>query len=147
MPSPPLLNQIPLPHPTRLSLPNHNPLTAPTAPLPRCSLPKFLYTRSPTQSVSTDASKVAFAALFMRDYAATWCQPYLNRIFNGEPLDWTDFLKDLEASFFDHNCQQRAEVALGNIHCVKLYAGLQPACPCCWVAQHPAHESLLKRTQ
>ncbi|KNZ49427.1 uncharacterized protein VP01_5015g1, partial [Puccinia sorghi] len=30
----------------------------------------------------TDASKVAFATLFMQDYAATWCQPYLNRIFN-----------------------------------------------------------------
>ncbi|KNZ61591.1 uncharacterized protein VP01_13815g1, partial [Puccinia sorghi] len=63
----------------------------------------------------TNASKVAFAALFMRDYAATWCQPYINRIFNGEPLDWTDFLKDLEASFFDHNRQQRAKVALRNI--------------------------------
>ncbi|KNZ63536.1 uncharacterized protein VP01_11306g1, partial [Puccinia sorghi] len=63
----------------------------------------------------TDASKVAFTTLFMRDYTATWCQPYLNRIFNGEPLDWTDFLKDLEASFFDHNRQQRAEVALRNI--------------------------------
>ncbi|KNZ52860.1 uncharacterized protein VP01_3424g1, partial [Puccinia sorghi] len=44
----------------------------------------------------TDASKVAFATSFMRDYAATWCQLYLNRIFKGEPLDWTDFLKDLE---------------------------------------------------
>ena len=63
----------------------------------------------------TDASKVAFATSFMRDYAATWCQPYLNRIFNGEPLDWTDFLKDLEASFFDHNRQHQAEVALRNI--------------------------------
>ncbi|KNZ63277.1 uncharacterized protein VP01_11650g1, partial [Puccinia sorghi] len=52
---------------------------------------------------------------FMRDYTATWCQPYLNRIFIGEPLDWADFLGDLEASFFDHNCQQQAEVALWNI--------------------------------
>ncbi|KNZ52444.1 uncharacterized protein VP01_3572g1 [Puccinia sorghi] len=51
----------------------------------------------------------------MRDYAATWCQPYLNWIFSGEPLDWTDFLKDLEASFFDHNHRQCAEVALRNI--------------------------------
>ncbi|KNZ62228.1 uncharacterized protein VP01_1298g1, partial [Puccinia sorghi] len=31
------------------------------------------------------------------------------------PLDWTDFLKDLEASFFDHNRQQQAQVALQNI--------------------------------
>ncbi|KNZ45445.1 uncharacterized protein VP01_80g2, partial [Puccinia sorghi] len=102
MPSniPPPRNQIPPPHPTQSSSPNPNPLTAPKAPLPRCSLPKLLYTRSPTQS---------------RDYAATWCQPYLNRIFNGEPLDWTNFLKDLEASFFDHKRQQQAKVALQNI--------------------------------
>ncbi|KNZ64132.1 uncharacterized protein VP01_10633g1, partial [Puccinia sorghi] len=38
--------------------------------------------------------------------------PYLNRSFM---LDWADFLGDLKASFFDHNCQQRAKVALGNI--------------------------------
>ncbi|KNZ47342.1 uncharacterized protein VP01_6497g1 [Puccinia sorghi] len=43
------------------------------------------------------------------------CQPYLNQIFNGEPLDWTNFLKDLEARFFDHNRQKQAEVALRNI--------------------------------
>ncbi|KNZ61934.1 uncharacterized protein VP01_13342g1, partial [Puccinia sorghi] len=41
--------------------------------------------------------------------AATLCQPYLNRIFNGKPLDWTKFLKDLEASFFNHNRPQQAE--------------------------------------
>ncbi|KNZ55454.1 uncharacterized protein VP01_2672g3 [Puccinia sorghi] len=34
----------------------------------------------------TDASKVAFTPSFMRDYAATWCQPYLNRIFKGQLL-------------------------------------------------------------
>ncbi|KNZ61840.1 uncharacterized protein VP01_13500g1 [Puccinia sorghi] len=33
----------------------------------------------------TNTSKVAFVTLFMQDYTATWCQPYLNRIFNGEP--------------------------------------------------------------
>ncbi|KNZ63941.1 uncharacterized protein VP01_10821g1, partial [Puccinia sorghi] len=49
----------------------------------------------------TNASKVAFATLFMQDYTATWY--------------WTDFLKHLEASFFDHNHQQRAKVALQNI--------------------------------
>ncbi|KNZ64136.1 uncharacterized protein VP01_10623g1, partial [Puccinia sorghi] len=49
----------------------------------------------------TDASKVAFAASFMRDYSATWY--------------WNDFLKDLEASFFDHNRQHKAKVALRNI--------------------------------
>ncbi|KNZ59092.1 uncharacterized protein VP01_1800g6 [Puccinia sorghi] len=67
-------------------------------------------------SVLTDARKLVFAALFMQDYAATWCQTYLNRIFSGELLDWTDFLKDLEASFFDHNRRQHTEVALRNIH-------------------------------
>ncbi|KNZ61348.1 uncharacterized protein VP01_14154g1, partial [Puccinia sorghi] len=34
------------------------------------------------ERLPTNVSKVAFAASFMRDYAATWCQPYLNRIFN-----------------------------------------------------------------
>ncbi|KNZ63718.1 uncharacterized protein VP01_110g7 [Puccinia sorghi] len=46
------------------------------------------------ESFPTDASKVAFATSFMRDYAATWY---------------------LEASFFDHNRQHQAEVALRNI--------------------------------
>ncbi|KNZ61619.1 uncharacterized protein VP01_13783g1, partial [Puccinia sorghi] len=46
---------------------------------------------------------------------ATWCQLYLNWIFSSELLDWTDFLKDLEASFFDHNHRQRAKMALRNI--------------------------------
>ncbi|KNZ44130.1 uncharacterized protein VP01_9489g1, partial [Puccinia sorghi] len=97
MPSntPPPLNQIPLPHPTP-TLRRHL--------RRRCQGP-----------FPTDASKVAFAASFMQDYAATWCQPYLNQIFNGELLDWTDFLKYMEASFFDHNRHHQAKVALRNI--------------------------------
>ncbi|KNZ44841.1 uncharacterized protein VP01_8771g1 [Puccinia sorghi] len=38
------------------------------------------------QRFPTDASKVAFAVLFMKDYAATWSQPYLDKVFNGEPV-------------------------------------------------------------
>ncbi|KNZ51730.1 uncharacterized protein VP01_383g2, partial [Puccinia sorghi] len=41
-----------------------------------------LHTITYPERFPTDASKVAFTTSFMRDYTATWCQPYLNRIFN-----------------------------------------------------------------
>ncbi|KNZ44775.1 uncharacterized protein VP01_883g2, partial [Puccinia sorghi] len=74
-----------------------------------------LHTLTYTEQFPTNASKVVFTASFMRDYAATWCQPYLHWIFSSEPLDWTDFLKDLEASFFDHNRRKSAKMALRKI--------------------------------
>ncbi|KNZ45661.1 uncharacterized protein VP01_7930g1 [Puccinia sorghi] len=50
-----------------------------------------------------DAIKVVFAVLFMKDYAATWSQPYLDKVFNGEPVVFNKFLNDFRSSFFDHN--------------------------------------------
>ncbi|KNZ55410.1 uncharacterized protein VP01_268g1 [Puccinia sorghi] len=75
----------------------------------------------------TDASKVVFTVLFMKDYAATWSQPYLEKVFNREPVVFNDFLKNFRSSFFDHNCRHCAEVALWNLQywkCVGLHAGL-----------------------
>ncbi|KNZ61306.1 uncharacterized protein VP01_14221g1, partial [Puccinia sorghi] len=53
-----------------------------------------------------DVTRSAAAEVFVAQiavHAATWCQPYLNRIFIGEPLEWAAFIS---------NRQQRAEVAL-----------------------------------
>ncbi|KNZ49308.1 uncharacterized protein VP01_509g3 [Puccinia sorghi] len=51
----------------------------------------------------TDGSKVVFAVSFMKDYTATWSQPYMDKVFNGEPVVLNDFLNDFKSSFFDHN--------------------------------------------
>ncbi|KNZ61407.1 uncharacterized protein VP01_14047g1, partial [Puccinia sorghi] len=63
----------------------------------------------------TNSSKVAFAVSFMTDYAATWSQPYLTRVFNAEGAVFDEFLDDFRCSFFDHNHQHRAEVALQSL--------------------------------
>ncbi|KNZ53659.1 uncharacterized protein VP01_3171g3 [Puccinia sorghi] len=34
----------------------------------------------------TDARKVVFTVLFMKDYTATWSQPYMDKVFNGSGL-------------------------------------------------------------
>ncbi|KNZ51620.1 uncharacterized protein VP01_3885g4 [Puccinia sorghi] len=57
----------------------------------------------------TDASQVEFAVLFMKDYTATWCQLYLDKVFNGEPVFVNDFLKDFRSSLFDQNRRHHAE--------------------------------------
>ena len=62
-----------------------------------------------------DASKVAFAVSFMTDYASTWAQPYLTKIFNGQAVTFAEFIDDFKASFFDHNRKHRSEVALRNL--------------------------------
>ncbi|KNZ59531.1 uncharacterized protein VP01_170g6 [Puccinia sorghi] len=64
---------------------------------------------------STNASKVVFAILFMKDYTATWSQLYLDKVFNGEPVVFNDFLNDFKPSFFDHNRQHCVKVALQNL--------------------------------
>ncbi|KNZ44470.1 uncharacterized protein VP01_912g1 [Puccinia sorghi] len=51
----------------------------------------------------------------MKDYTATWFQPYLVKVFNGEPVIFNDFLKDSRSSFFDHNHWHCAKVALWNL--------------------------------
>ncbi|KNZ48613.1 uncharacterized protein VP01_553g11 [Puccinia sorghi] len=63
----------------------------------------------------TNASKVAFTIPFMKDYAATWSQPYLDKVFNGEPLVFHDFLNEFKSSFVDHNHRHCAKVALWNL--------------------------------
>ncbi|KNZ45501.1 uncharacterized protein VP01_8059g1 [Puccinia sorghi] len=63
----------------------------------------------------TNASKVAFSVLFMRDYTATWSQPYLEKVFNREPVVFDDFLNNFRSVFFDHNCQHHAKVTLQNL--------------------------------
>ncbi|KNZ64332.1 uncharacterized protein VP01_10406g1 [Puccinia sorghi] len=50
----------------------------------------------------TNTSKVLFAVSFMKDYTATWSQPYLDKVFNRKPVVFNDFLNDFKSSFFDH---------------------------------------------
>ncbi|KNZ47354.1 uncharacterized protein VP01_6475g1 [Puccinia sorghi] len=52
--------------------------------------------------------KVVFAISFMGDYAATWSQPYLNKVFNGEPVVFDEFLINFRYSFFDHHHRHHA---------------------------------------
>ncbi|KNZ58222.1 uncharacterized protein VP01_1973g2 [Puccinia sorghi] len=61
----------------------------------------------------TDAIKVMFAVLFMKDYTATLSQLYLDKVFNREPVVFNDFLNDFKSSFFDHTCQHRSKGPCG----------------------------------
>ncbi|KNZ50940.1 uncharacterized protein VP01_4165g2 [Puccinia sorghi] len=63
----------------------------------------------------TDSRKVAFSVLFMTDYAENWSKPYLMKVFNAEEVALNKFLDDFKSSFFDHNCQHCAEVALQSL--------------------------------
>ncbi|KNZ64560.1 uncharacterized protein VP01_1015g5, partial [Puccinia sorghi] len=47
---------------------------------------------------------------------SNWSQPYLEKVFNGEPVVFNEFLNDFKSSFFEQNHQHRAEVALWNLH-------------------------------
>ncbi|KNZ43840.1 uncharacterized protein VP01_980g4 [Puccinia sorghi] len=92
--------------------------------------------------------KVAFAILFMKDYAETWSQPpYLIKVFNGEVF--SDFINDFKYSFYDLNrlCQSGLADPPPDWHCVGLYPGLQLSCPHRWLGQSPSHEPLLAQTQ
>ncbi|KNZ63676.1 uncharacterized protein VP01_11142g1, partial [Puccinia sorghi] len=57
----------------------------------------------------------AFAVLFMTDYAATWSQPYLMKVFNAEEVALKKFLDDFKSILFDHNCQHHAGVAIQSL--------------------------------
>ncbi|KNZ48143.1 uncharacterized protein VP01_5881g1 [Puccinia sorghi] len=59
--------------------------------------------------------KVVFAVLFMRDYTENWSQPYLDKVFNEEPVVFDNFLNNFRSSFFDCNRQHRAKLALRNL--------------------------------
>ncbi|KNZ57329.1 uncharacterized protein VP01_2188g2 [Puccinia sorghi] len=43
----------------------------------------LLHTITYPEKFPTDSRKVAFAILFMKDYAETWSQPYLMKFFNA----------------------------------------------------------------
>ncbi|KNZ60026.1 uncharacterized protein VP01_1624g2 [Puccinia sorghi] len=75
----------------------------------------LLHTVTYPEQFPTNSSKVAFAILFMTDYAATWSQPYLMKVFNTEEVVFNKFLDDFKSSFFDHNRQNHAEVSLQSL--------------------------------
>ncbi|KNZ50459.1 uncharacterized protein VP01_4415g1 [Puccinia sorghi] len=64
----------------------------------------------------TESSKVSFVVSCMTDYAATWSQPYLMRVFNAEEVVFDEFRDDFRSIFFDQNHQKCAEVALQSLH-------------------------------
>ncbi|KNZ46290.1 uncharacterized protein VP01_7398g1, partial [Puccinia sorghi] len=75
------LNPAPAPNPIRLAKPQ--PFDGTCGAAAEVFFSQIaLHTITYPERFPTDASKVAFAASFMREYAATWCQLYLNRIFN-----------------------------------------------------------------
>ncbi|KNZ44612.1 uncharacterized protein VP01_899g3 [Puccinia sorghi] len=75
----------------------------------------LLHTLTYPEKFPTDSRKLAFAVSFMTDYTATWSQPYLMKVFNAEEVAFNKFLNNFKSSFFDHNCQHRAEVALQSL--------------------------------
>ncbi|KNZ55130.1 uncharacterized protein VP01_2759g4 [Puccinia sorghi] len=92
-----------------------------------CSIPKL----------PTNSRKVAFSVSFMTDYAATWSQPYLMKVFNTEEVALKKFLDDF-------NCPM---IPPPNWNSVGLHAGVQLTRLHCWVGQGPTDESLLPRTE
>ncbi|KNZ50521.1 uncharacterized protein VP01_4377g1 [Puccinia sorghi] len=52
----------------------------------------LLHTVTYPERFPTDSSKVAFSLLFMKDYAATWSQPYLMKVFNAEEVVFNKLL-------------------------------------------------------
>ncbi|KNZ63845.1 uncharacterized protein VP01_10951g1, partial [Puccinia sorghi] len=84
-PAPAQPNPAPVPNPIKLSKPQTFEGTRGTVAkvfVAQISLHAITY----LECFPTDTSKVAFATSFMGDYAANWCQPYLNWIFNGQLL-------------------------------------------------------------
>ncbi|KNZ48856.1 uncharacterized protein VP01_5361g1, partial [Puccinia sorghi] len=86
---------------------------------------------------SPHASKVVFAILFMKDYTATWSQPYLDKVFNGEPVVFNDFLNNFRSSLFDHNHSHHAKPTYRTL----------TSTPTPWVGPTPPHEPLPEQTQ
>ncbi|KNZ50976.1 uncharacterized protein VP01_4148g1, partial [Puccinia sorghi] len=58
----------------------------------------LLHTITYPEQFPTDSSKVAFAVSFMTEYAETWSQLYLGKVFNEEPVVFDDFLNDFRFS-------------------------------------------------
>ncbi|KNZ44700.1 uncharacterized protein VP01_8917g1 [Puccinia sorghi] len=51
----------------------------------------------------------------MMDYAATWSQPYLMRIFKAKGVVFDEFLDDFSSIFLHQNHQHYAEVSLQSL--------------------------------
>ncbi|KNZ55900.1 uncharacterized protein VP01_254g5, partial [Puccinia sorghi] len=71
--------------------------------------PKPFYGTCGTASEAFIGQIGLHAVTYPKDYAATWSQLYLDKIFNKVPVVFDDFLNDLKTSFSDHNRRQRAE--------------------------------------
>ncbi|KNZ64684.1 uncharacterized protein VP01_1004g12 [Puccinia sorghi] len=67
------------------------------------------------ESFPDESSKVTFAIFFMTYYVATWFQPYLTKVFNKEAVVFSHFMNNFKSSFFNHNHQKHAEIALQNL--------------------------------
>ncbi|KNZ43811.1 uncharacterized protein VP01_9842g1, partial [Puccinia sorghi] len=74
-----------------------------------------LYAVTYPKRFPTNATKVVFTVSFMRDYTATWSQPYLEKVFKGDPVVFDYSLNDFRFSFFDHNRRHCSEVTLWNL--------------------------------
>ncbi|KNZ46573.1 uncharacterized protein VP01_7159g2, partial [Puccinia sorghi] len=101
-PKPPQSTPRPTPAPSPTSSPNSMVLAKPQPFNGTCGAAAesfagqiLLHTITYPEQFPTNSIKMAFAVSFMTDYAETWSQPYL-----------------MKSSFFDHNCQHCAEVAL-----------------------------------
>ncbi|KNZ61408.1 uncharacterized protein VP01_1403g1 [Puccinia sorghi] len=88
-----LLDQILLPLPPLIPwcLPNPNPSMGPVAPAKAFVGQIFLNAITYPKSFPTNASKVVFAVLFMKDYTATRSQPYQQEV--GEKGIWEQMLQ------------------------------------------------------
>lgn len=115
--NPTLPQQVPPPPaPTSLVLAKPQPFKGSRGALAEAFIGQiYLHTVTYPERFPTDSSKVAFAVSFMTDYAATWSQPYLNKVCSGEAVVFSEFIDDFQSSFFDHNRRHHAEVALRNL--------------------------------
>ncbi|KNZ60431.1 uncharacterized protein VP01_15556g1, partial [Puccinia sorghi] len=84
-PAPTQPNPAPAPNPIKLSKPQ--PFDGTRSAAAKVFVAQIaLHAITYPERFPTDTSKVARATSFMRDYTATWCQPYLNWIFMAELL-------------------------------------------------------------
>ncbi|KNZ43975.1 uncharacterized protein VP01_965g5 [Puccinia sorghi] len=89
----------------------------------------LLHTATYPEQFPTDSRKVAFAVLFMTNYAATWSQPYLMKVFNTEEVAFNKFLDDF-------NCPTIPPPKWNSVGLVQLTRSRKfPTC--CGNEQHP----------
>ncbi|KNZ45753.1 uncharacterized protein VP01_7832g1, partial [Puccinia sorghi] len=91
-------------------LPKPNPFMVPMVALQKRLLARLAFMLP--KHFLTETSKVVFDILFMKDYAVTYSQPYLDKFFNRELVVFNNILNDFRSSFFDHNRQHCAKQQL-----------------------------------